>query len=166
MRVWLELGALVGIVGLTTACGLTEKGFLKKLYKEKCAYEFSCYGEAAGTSWGSEDACRDAYEPVVDDGLEFFDGCKYDSKEAKDCLKVMKDAECGPTGQAAITTSCDVTTIWQCTEDGEQGACTPAEDCCDVCESDESACGDECIPAGDTCEDGAGCACNVLDVCV
>ena len=43
-------------------------------------------------------------------------------------------------------------------------ACTPAEDCCRVCESGKP-CGDSCIDVSSECSAGEGCACAAADVC-
>ena len=42
--------------------------------------------------------------------------------------------------------------------------CVPITGCCRTC-FDEQACGDECIPAGTSCDRIAGCACDAARVC-
>jgi hypothetical protein len=160
-----RLAALTGLVAATTACGLSEKEFFKKLYKEQCSYQFACYEGASAASWTDESGCRDAYDANVDAGRDYFDGCKFKRKAAKECLKTLRKAECGPTDGAAIVAACEVTEIWDCLEDGDAGVCTPADQCCETCESGEVACGDGCIADGEACSETAGCACTWTDVC-
>lgn len=49
-------------------------------------------------------------------------------------------------------------------EDVRPNACTPAEQCCQICTVGK-ACGKACIQASKICHKGRGCACNASEVC-
>ena len=43
-------------------------------------------------------------------------------------------------------------------------ACTPASQCCKICEGGQ-ACGNSCISRSKQCHKGRGCSCNASEVC-
>ncbi len=113
-----RLVGVAALLALGSACGMTEKKFFKKLYKEQCDYQFACYEAASTASWTDEKGCRDVYSANADAGLEYFDGCRFKRSAAKECLKTLRKAGCGPAEQDIVASACDERTIWECLEDG------------------------------------------------
>lgn len=98
------------------ACGLGEKEFLKKFYKERCELEFDCWLEDASATWGDDKSCREAFQTSVDEGKDYFEGCRFKQKEARACLKELRQAECGEREVvlADLDLECDESVLWEC----------------------------------------------------
>lgn len=97
-------------------CGMDGQSFLEDLYAEQCTYEFACQPGMAEQAYGDEDGCQEVYAPYVETGVAFFEGCQFESKAARECLKMLSDFNCvASAGEFdPLLDVCDVYEIWTC----------------------------------------------------
>ena len=102
----------IAAIGLLVGCGVKEDAFIDKFAERTCEWALECYDDASleFLGWTDLDAC------IQDFGGRYLadvQGCTYDKKAAKDCLKAMKDATCPAEGEdPALPTVCEA--VYDC----------------------------------------------------
>jgi len=94
VRVAFQFTALAALVGVTTACGLTEKKFEKKVIKAQCQLYQECSATDFDIEYESLKDCEDAVETQNSTDLDLYDDCDFVRDEAKDCLKAIENLPC------------------------------------------------------------------------
>ena len=99
----LALAMIVVLAG----CGLKEEKFEEKFAVANCEWALECYDDASleFLGWDDLDAC------VNDFGGRYIaetQGCVYDKKAARQCLRAMKKHPCPPAGEdPALPETCE-----------------------------------------------------------
>jgi len=106
----------LSLILLVSGCGMSEDAFFESLYAEQCAYEFACQPGISEEAYGDEAGCQDVYGPYIEDGLTYFEGCRFDSGAARDCLKTLRNMGCvsDASGFDPLLDTCDPYEIWTC----------------------------------------------------
>jgi len=109
---WCSCLALLG-------CGMSEERFLTKLYASQCEYEFDCAPALAEAAYGDLDGCDEAYNDQIEDGLDYFEGCRLDAGQAKACLDTLGSLQCleDPSDDPDLSDACDERDLWACDQD-------------------------------------------------
>jgi hypothetical protein len=106
-----SVAALVALAG----CGVKEDAFVSKYVEEECAFALSCYDPAILNfyGWTDADACIAQRGPEIVTAAE---GCVYDKKAAKECLKEFDEMAC-PDGDPLPPAICGQ--VWDCGAGGD-----------------------------------------------
>ena len=87
--------AMISLIGLSTGCGVSQSKFGAKYAAAVCGWAEEC--EMLDYMGGDVDTCTESYTEIYD-ALVSSDVCPdYNGKEAKACIKEIKDAECEGT---------------------------------------------------------------------
>lgn len=116
MRTKMTGTLLLSLSLATGGCGMDDQSFLEDLYAEQCAYEFACQPGISEQAYGDEEGCKEVYAPYIEDGVAYFEGCRLESKAARDCLKTLQELDCvAEAGEFdPLFDACDVYEIWTC----------------------------------------------------
>lgn len=87
---------IVAVLGLA-GCGLSDTEYIQKRVEIECNYALECYPASRLEFYGWTDAatCIAERGPEVTGDAQ---GCVFDKKKAKDCLKQFEDAACPADG--------------------------------------------------------------------
>ena len=119
MRGGFRFWCVSALCGTLTGCGMSEEGFLTKLYAAQCEYEFDCAPKLAEETYGDLDGCDETYQEQIDDGLDYFEGCRLDAGQAKTCLDTLGSLQCleDPSADKDLSDACDERELWACEQD-------------------------------------------------
>jgi len=102
--------AILGLLGLA-ACGMKEEAFQTKFVDEDCDFALRCYDPAILEFYGWTDQAT-CVSARGDQFLTDVQGCTYDKKAAKDCVKAYKDLACPSSGDPTPPEVC--ATVYTC----------------------------------------------------
>jgi len=118
-----RLGALLAasaLLAVATGCGISESKLYAKLGKHSCAKAFECDAEAAEEAWGSEEACRTAFEEEASETRKVYRACKYKRKKARKYVRAYKKIDCSVSASEADELASAWDDVYDC-EGGEEG---------------------------------------------
>jgi hypothetical protein len=107
---WLALIAVAG-------CGWDEEKYIEKYVTAECEYAFGCYTDAQIEfyGWTDVDDCIATRGSEVTGASE---GCVYDKKVAKDCVKAFEDLACADGEDPGANLPAICATVFTCEDDG------------------------------------------------
>ncbi len=119
-----RLLAVAFLLCLVTACGrVKEEKWAEKSAKTSCKFAKRCDTSNFWFQYDGLDACIDD-TVSVSEGL--YDGCSYDKKEAKRCIKALKWG-CKKIGEEYNELLSRCNNVWGCTaaDTGDTGTSSP-----------------------------------------
>lgn len=110
--------AAVAVLLFLGACAPDETEFISRYAESECDYAIRCYDDSVlnFNGWSDVDTCVADRGPAITGDAE---GCVYDKKQAKACLKAMKDLACGEN-DPEIPEVC--TLVFACDDAGDTDA--------------------------------------------
>lgn len=112
--------AWLGLSLVLAGCGVKQDDYIGEYVEAECAFALECYPPAVLEfyGWNDEAECQ------TQRGGELTaqtDGCTYDKKAAKACLKAFKDAACPAEGEDPVLPAiCN--DVWTCNGDSDTDA--------------------------------------------
>jgi hypothetical protein len=91
---------LLAVFGMT-GCGLDPTAYISKRAEIECDYAMRCYPPSVLEfyGWGDAEECVAERGPELTGDAE---GCTFDAKKAKACLKQFEDAACPADGEDPV----------------------------------------------------------------
>jgi len=120
---------VVSLVVAVAGCSLSEGRYVEEFVELDCTYALDCYDEAVLSflGWDSLEVCMDDLGPEVTAEGE---GCLFDRKAAKECLKKLEERTCAGEGEDHVYpsicekafTDCQVDDTGESTDTGDTDA--------------------------------------------